>query len=79
MHVLVHAGGHVEIDDQLDADQVQASSQDPCAHHNIIVSFEQPLSKTATKLIIVSGFLSFRPVLSATPSSVLWLHHLCRV
>lgn len=54
MHVLVHAGGHVEIDDQLDADQVQASSQDPCAHHNIIVSFEQPLSKTAGKLVMQS-------------------------
>ena len=53
MHVLVHAGGHVEIDNQLDTDQVQASSQDPCAHHNVIVSFEQPLSKTATKLIML--------------------------
>lgn len=45
MHVPGYAGGHVEIDHQPDADQVQASSQDPCAHHNVIVSLSSPFPK----------------------------------
>ena len=46
VHILVHVGGHVEVDHQLDVDQVQSSAQHSSADHHLKLTLQETLQIT---------------------------------